>query len=135
MRLNRRGAAAINESRFLFDKPGFTGTIAAFGSRWMPPAKNTAALEITNWNLAIGNGVLVPPNTATTTLSTANLFIPNVPRTKFTLAPATGHLSGSFPGASGKAVKFNGALLQSQRIGRGVFAMPDKTGPVTLDPP
>ncbi len=116
-------------------KAGFTGSIAALGSRWTAPAKNTAALDITNWNLAIGNGVLVPPLTGTVTLSPANLFIPPVPGTKLTLAPKTGLLSGSFPGASGKPVKFNGALLQSQRIGRGVFALPDKTGPVTLDPP
>ncbi len=116
-------------------KPGFTGSTATLGSRWTPPPKNTAALDIANWNLAIGNGVLVPPLTGTVTLSPANLFTPPVPGTKLTLAPKTGLLSGSFPGTNGKPVKFNGALLQSQSIGRGVFALPDKTGPVTLDPP
>ncbi len=117
-------------------KSGFTGSTAALGSRWTPPAKNTAALDITNWNLAIGNGVLNPVLTGTTTLSSANLFtLTGAPGTKLTLAPKTGLLSGSFPGTNGKPVKFNGALLQSQRIGRGVFALPDKTGPVTLDPP
>ncbi len=117
-------------------KSGFTGSIAALGSRWTPPAKNTAALDITNWNFAIGNGVLVSPLAATVTLSPANLFtLTGAVGTKLTLAPKTGLLSGSFPGASGKPVKFNGALLQSQRIGRGVFVLPDKTGPVTLDPP
>ena len=94
------------------------------------------ALDITNWNLAIGNGVLAPPLTGAATLSSANLFtLAGATGIKLTLASKTGLLSGSFPGASGKPVKFNGALLQSQRIGRGVFALPDKTGPVTFDPP
>ncbi len=117
--------------------PGaFTADIAVLGSRWTPPARNTAALDITDWNLAIGNGVLTQPLTATTTLNTVNIFtLTGATGTKLTLAPKTGILTGSFPGANGKPVKFNGALLQSQRIGRGVFALPDKTDPVTLDPP
>ena len=115
---------------------GFSGSIITLGSRWVPPETGNAALTITDWNLAIGNGVLAPPITATATLSPANLFtLTGAPGTKLTLAPKTGLLSGSFPGANGKPVKFNGALLQSQRTGRGVFALPDKTGPVTLDPP
>ena len=80
--------------------------------------------------------MLVPPLAATATLSTANIFtLTGAAGTKLTLTSKTGLLYGSFPDASGKAMKFKGALLQSQRIGRGVFALPDKTGPVTLDPP
>ena len=117
--------------------PGaFTADIAVLGSRWTPPARNTAALDITNWNLAIGNGVLAPPVIGAASLSSVNIFtLTGAPGIKLTLATKTGLLSGSFPGANGKPVKFNGALLQSQRIGRGVFALPDKTGPVTLDVP
>ncbi len=115
---------------------GFSGSIVTLGSRWTPPETGDAALDITNWNLAIGNGVLAPPRTGAATLSSANLFtLAGATGTKLTLAPKTGILSGSFPGGNGKPVKFSGALLQSQRIGRGVFALPDKTGPVTLDPP
>ena len=115
---------------------GFSGSIITLGSRWVPPETGNAALTITDWNLAIGNGVLAPPVIGAASLSSVNIFtLTGAPGIKLTLATKTGLLSGSFPGANGKPVKFNGALLQSQRIGRGVFALPDKTGPVTLDVP
>ena len=80
--------------------------------------------------------MLLPPLTATATLSAKNAFtLTGTTDIKLTLAPATGQLGGSFPGPNGRSVSFKGALLQRQRIGTGVFALPDKTGPVTLDPP
>ncbi len=116
-------------------KAGFAGEIPAAGSRYSPPGPGTAALDILNWDLVIGVGVLPAPLPATATLSAKNVFtLTGSPGLSLTLARATGVLSGSFRDGSGKSVGFKGALLQRQRIGRGLFAQPDKTGPVTLDP-
>ena len=42
---------------------------------------------------------------------------------------------GLFKPDSGRSVAFKGVLLLHQRVGRGVLSLPDRTGPVTLDPP
>ena len=117
-------------------RTGFVGDIPAAGSRYAPPVSGNAALDILNWNLVIGAGVLPTPSTATATLSAKNAFtLAGASGIKLSLNPSTGLLSGSFLDGSGKLTAFKGALLQRQRVGRGLFAQPDKTGPVTLDPP
>jgi Trypsin-like peptidase domain len=115
---------------------GFTGGIAALGSRWTPPARGAAALDLVGWELEIGAGVLAPPLTATAALSAKNFFsVSGANGIKLKLTPASGLLSGSFPGTNRRPVAFKGAVLQRQRISRGAFIQPDRTGPVTLDAP
>lgn len=116
---------------------GFTGTTAAYGARYTPPAKGTAALDITDWELLIGAGVLGTPITATATLDARNRFtLTPADAATLKLNPTTGQLSGTFkPDSAAKPVKFTGALLQRQRTGAGTFKLPDRTGPVQLDEP
>lgn len=107
---------------------GFSGTTAVLGSRWTPPARGSAALDITGWHFNIG-----------TTSLTTSLDVHN----RFTLAPAdiaklkltasTGLLTGTYkPTPTAKPTPFTGALLQRQRLGRGLFLTPTQSTPFEL---
>jgi hypothetical protein len=117
---------------------GFSGSIMVEGCRYKPPAHGAAALEINDWNLAIGSNVLPAPVTAIATLDRHNRFIligPGSTGTKLRLDPATGLIAGRIIRDGIEPVPFKGVLLQSRRIGRGVVSLPGRTGPFTLDPP
>lgn len=113
----------------------FQGSIVALGSRYNVPASGTRALDITNWTLTLGTGVLNPVITEVVTLDQSNKFeISPAQGVKLTLAASTGLLTTSFNGPTGKRITAKGVLLQRQRIGRGVFVLPDRSGPFTLLP-
>jgi hypothetical protein len=118
---------------------GFSGSINVAGSRYTPPAPNTAALAIADWNLVLGANVFANPTTAQATLDWRNRFTLADSTSSWltlTLDPATGLLEGEFkPDGGRESVTFKGVLLLRQQVGRGVLSLPDRTGPLTLDPP
>jgi hypothetical protein len=117
---------------------GFSGNIAAQGSRYTPPAPGTAALAINDWNLVLGANVLSKPLTATATLDQRNRFTLTgfgLSTTSLRVDPTTGLLAGRTTLNGLEPMPFRGVLLLEQRIGRGFLALPDRTGSVTLDPP
>jgi hypothetical protein len=126
---------ATNKGRY---PAGFEGDVMATGSRYLAPSLGTAALDITNWDLVIGAGVLAVPVVGTASLNDQN---------RFTIADAaadiatlkldaeTGLLSGRVSLDGETFLPFKGVLLQSQRQGRGVLPLSKQSAPFTLDPP
>lgn len=115
---------------------GFAGSIAAEGSRFRP--SDVVALGIMGWNLAIDAGVLPAPLTGTVTLGANGRFtIGGAASGAVTLKLdlATGLIEGTARVGSGVAKPINGFLLPSQRKGRGILWLSDRTGWLTLDPP
>jgi hypothetical protein len=99
-------------------------------------------LEITGWSLDIGAGVLPSPFSTSATLNSHNRF--NLPAgalgiSTLKLDAATGLLSGSFhrvtAAGTARPARFKGVLLLEQKLGRGVFTLPEgSNGAMELTP-
>jgi hypothetical protein len=119
-------------------RAGFNGSIVVEGGRYAPPARGAAALDIENWKLVLGANVLTDPVKAVVTLNQRNRFTltgAGATGTSLKLDPATGLLTGRCIPTGVGPVAFKGVLLLGQRVGRGLVSLPDRSGPVTLDPP
>jgi hypothetical protein len=119
---------------------GFTTQITLLGSFYTVPAPGTTALTVSNatCNLLVTTGAGDLPSFASNsvTLNTANMITLCVTNGfKLTITTKTGLFSGSFvnPNTS-KPTKFNGALLQKQNDGAGLFLGTDQTGFVAVEP-
>ena len=87
------------------------------------------------WDLTLSGGG-TPSNIVQTVTLGASGKVSGANPLALKVAPKTGAFSGSFkPTASGKAIPFNGLLLQEQTGGVGLFQIPNgQTGGVTLEP-
>jgi hypothetical protein len=119
---------------------GFTDTVTLEGAGYAPPPAGTPALTVSNTLCNVlftaGKGDLSSVLSNSITLDVANKVSPCVAdKSKFKINSATGLFSGSFQNpATGKSIKFSGALLQKQNLGAGFFLGTDQSGFVTLEP-
>ncbi len=113
---------------------GFNATENAVGSPY-----NSAVAPITGFGTGLMQffgGDLSSTITDLVSLGTNNKVVNLGPaKVSMTLTPKQGFFSGSVTDPlTGKAVKFNGAVLQKQATGSGYFLGTDQSGLVTLNP-
>jgi hypothetical protein len=119
---------------------GFTTQIGLLGSTFTAPPLGTTALNVSNatCNLLVttGAGDLASFISNSVTLNTNNkVTLCTTNGFKLTITTKTGLFSGSFVNpATSKPTKFNGALLQKQNDGAGLFLGTDQTGFVAVEP-
>ena len=112
---------------------GFTNTLSLTGALYTPPAKGGPSVAATG-QLTLGGGnltsnIVIAVTIAADGTGTASGGL------KLKVAPETGQMSGSFFNPTvGKAVKFNGLLLQSSGTASGYFLGTSESGFVTFTP-
>jgi hypothetical protein len=118
---------------------GFTNSIDASGVPYHRPAIGNRALNWANGSgqLILGGAGLSLPFTNYCTLDVNNRVTAGSSASKLSLSISTS--SGYFQGsvldpASGKTLKFQGALFQNWNVGLGYFVGPNKTGEIFLGP-
>lgn len=114
-------------------KSGFSYEADIIGS-WFTPSQQGGGLflttptmlELTGGNLAKGWDHQVAFDSTTTTYTSP------VNDTVLTISPRTGTFTGKLVNSSGKAILFNGVVLQRQNQARGCFYGPSQSGEVLL---
>ena len=117
-----------------FYPTGFALNAAAAGSRYTPPPAGTRVLDLTTAVLTLSGGNLTSPIVSDVELTADNKFlIHSTNKLTLTIVPASGLMSGSFTDpASGKAVAFKGAVVETERSGAGYFLGTNASGRVRL---
>ena len=120
-----------------FYPAGFTTTVALNGVTYVSPSHGGPSIA-GNAQLTLGGGNL-PSNIVKTVVIDADggVTVSPVGSDQLFLAiqPTTGLFSGSFVNAGiNKRVNLNGALLQSDNSGAGLFPGMNRTGFITLEP-
>ena len=116
---------------------GFTNQFDLMGSLYVPPAKGTRALAITNGSVVLSDGNLVTPLTRNVFIQTNNAMTitPTTNTVRLALGAATGLLQGSFlhPNLTNtKPTLIKGAVLQQQNFGAGYFVGTNEGGLMML---
>jgi len=115
---------------------GFATEIAVLGSQFNPPPKGSNALGLSEAQAVVRDGGMSGPIIHDLMLD-ANGKATNVDPKQF--SHTLNGKSGSFTGkaaipAPGKAVSFNGVVLQKQKVGRGYFLGTSQSGRVWIGP-
>jgi uncharacterized repeat protein (TIGR02543 family) len=111
---------------------GFTNQINAVGSRYSV-VKNQPILDLTAGYVLLENGGL-PQSVSNRFTLAVNNKVTGTGKLTLAFAAATGLFQGSATNSSGKTILFNGALLQKQTNGFGLFLNGSQTGGVLLAP-
>lgn len=116
---------------------GFTNEALALGSRYVAPARGSAALGWSNGVAVLEQGNLAMPVTNDVALSSANKFfvaLPNTNKLALTLTTSSGLIGGSFvhPDTRKKSA-LKGVILQKQQIGGGYFLGTNQSGTISLN--
>jgi uncharacterized repeat protein (TIGR03803 family) len=116
---------------------GFSTALSLTGDLYTPPAKGGPSVAATG-QLALGGGNLSSNFVITVSIATNGTGTASPPDSdglKLKVAPQTGQMSGSFLDPTvGKAVKFDGLLLQSSGTASGYFLGTTESGFVTFTP-
>jgi hypothetical protein len=111
---------------------GFSNVLQLVGSPWQAPAKQSAALTLTNPAVILSGGNLTEAQTNPVTLQNFLTYA----GTNLTLSihPANGSFSGWFtsPGAAGRQT-ISGVVLQNDGRARGLFHGTNESGAVLLE--
>jgi hypothetical protein len=118
---------------------GFTNAIDAAGVPYHRPAAGTRALNWANGSgqLILGGAGLSQPFTNFCKLDVNSKVAPASSESKLSLSisTASGYFQGSVINpATGKPIKFQGALFQNWNVGLGYFVAPNQTGEIFLGP-
>lgn len=118
---------------------GFTNAMDAAGVPYHAPAAGSRALNWANGSgqLILGGAGLSQPFTNTCSLDLKNKITPasSAGKLSLTISPTSGYFQGSVINpATGKSMKFQGALFQNWNVGLGYFLAPDQTGELFLGP-
>ena len=110
---------------------GFTNEVEAIGSLYTRAAASPRVLDV-----VFSGGGLHEPFTNSVSLGLNNKSAaPNAGKLTLSIAPASGLFKGSaLDPASGKALQFQGVLLQKLNIGAGFFLNTDQSGQINLSP-
>jgi hypothetical protein len=126
----------VNEDRKYYPN-GYIGTVAASGSRYVPPSSSTLALTWTNGIFRLTGGDLSMPVTNSVTLLPGGKMINNgggLSKLSFSLSRSTGKINGTFTHPdSGKKTSYYGVLDQLQDIGAGYFLGSSQGGLIRLE--
>jgi glucose/arabinose dehydrogenase len=120
---------------------GFSAQITLKGSRYVPPAQGTRALDFSatanNGQVTFNGGNLNPqPGPITVTLTATNQVVA-APSERFILRinPMNGVFFGTFVVPQTGAIRgASGVIFQKQNVGTGIFLGQDETGSLELDP-
>jgi len=116
---------------------GFTSKHEAIGSCYVVPGKTNPVLNLTNGVVAFSGGNLTQAITNNVLLTTNNK-VTNLSSNKLTmtLTLSTGLYSGSVIDTNtGKAILFNGVMLQDLNAGYGYFLGTNRSGQVFFNAP
>ena len=117
--------------RMAFPRLSLTGDLYTPPKSGGPTVAATGQLTLGGGNLT--SNIVIAASIATNGTGTASPA--GSEGLKFKVAPQTGQMSGSFTDPTvGKAVKFNGLLLQSSGIAAGYFLGTSESGFVTFTP-
>lgn len=116
---------------------GFTIEALAIGSRYVAPAKGSAALEWSDGVVTLEQGNLSLMQSDDVNLTSANKFVvapPNANKLALKLTSSSGLVSGSFvhPDTLKKSA-IKGIILQKQQVGGGFFLGTNQSGRLTLE--
>ena len=113
---------------------GFTAEATIAGSRFTKPASTARVLDLTNAVVGFTNGNLAADFANGVTLDEKNkINNEGTNALKLGISTSQGTMSGSVtPPTGGKAVKFNGVILQKQNSGSGYFINTNSSGRVSI---
>ncbi len=114
---------------------GFSNEVTAVGSRYVSYGTTNRVLNFTDGLVAFGEGNLLQAFTNNVILNTNNK-VTNLSSNKLslTITASSGLLKGSVNDPiTGKAILFNGAVLQKQNIGAGFFLGTNQSGLFQLE--
>ncbi len=111
---------------------GFNNVLQLVGSPWMAPAKQSAALTLTNPAVVLSGGSLLEPLTSPVTLEDFLTYTST--NLSLTIRPGNGSFSGWFtsPAAAGRKA-ISGVVLQNQGRAVGFFPGTSASGTVVLE--
>lgn len=115
---------------------GFTNSTSLVGSKYLSPTTANPVLNLSNAVIAFTNNQLSGDFTNTIEFTPRSTIV-NRSSNKLTvkLSKRTGLFNGSVvPPGGGKAISFNGVLLQKQNSGAGFFLGTNQSGNVILGP-
>lgn len=116
---------------------GFTGNVAATGSRYTPPFSTSLALKWTDGFFRLEGGNLAVPAANSITLLPGGKLADgggDLTNLKYSLSRSTGIFRGKFIHPNtGRLASFAGVLDQWQAVGGGYFLGLDQTGLVRLE--
>lgn len=112
---------------------GFTTQVDVLGSRYVPPAANTRAINLTSGTVTTKGGNLLTSFVNMFSYKVQNKFAfsaPDVNKQALAIAVATGKLTGSFnhPNLKNAPKAVQGVVLQDQVTGRGFFLGTNQSG-------
>jgi len=111
---------------------GFNNVLQLAGSPWKAPARQSAALTLTNPAVSLSGGNLLEPQTSSVALQDFLTYAGT--DLSLTIRPANGSFSGWFtsPGAAGRQT-ISGVVLQNQGRAIGLFPGTAASGTVLLE--
>jgi hypothetical protein len=116
---------------------GYSGTVAASGSRYVAPSSSTLALTWTNGVFRVSGGNLSMPAANSIGLLPGGKLVNHggaLPKLSFSLNRSTGKFTGKFTQPeNGRKISYAGILDQLQDIGAGYFMDATQGGLVRLE--
>ena len=115
---------------------GFNLQAAATGSKYIPPAKGSRVLNLTDAQVVLSGGSLTSTITTLVALDSNNHVTDVNKKLRLTISTGSGLFKGSVVTANSKTpAAFGGVILQKQTKGQGFFINGNQTGELLFSAP